>query len=234
VAESIAVVTGGTKGLGRAVSLALGACGYNVVALYRSDDQAAADLEALARATGATISCRRCDITREQPMVVEAGLSIERLVVVHGAAVPFVPAPIHLISNDEVTGHWEVAVKGLLNCVRPLIRLFSPRVASTIVGVSSRAAIGSVAPTPGFAGYAAAKAAMTMLIGGLAREYGRRGVRTFCFAPTFMATALTAGWPESLREGVAASGQTTPEAAAARIVALIQDLSLPAIGETYE
>jgi NAD(P)-dependent dehydrogenase (short-subunit alcohol dehydrogenase family) len=234
VAESIAVVTGGTKGLGRAVSLALAARGYRVVALYLSDGQAAHDLDVLARATNASISCRRCDLTREEPVITEAGQAVERLVVVHSAAVPFVPAPIHLTGNDEVIRHWEVAVKGLLACVRPLLRVLSATAGSTVVGISSRAAVGGAAPTPGFAGYAAAKAAMTMLIGGLAREYGKRGLRTFCFAPGFMPTDLTAAWPDALRERAAASGQTTPELAAARIVGLIHDPSIPAAGETYE
>ena len=45
---------------------------------------------------------------------------------------------------------------------------------------------------------------------------------------------LWLGWPEGLRNKSAAAGQTTPEEAAARIVALIHDPSIPAAGETYE
>lgn len=234
MAESVAVVTGGTKGLGRAVSLALATRGYRVLALYRSDARAADDLDALAQTSNLSIRSQRCDLTHEELVLAEPEFAAERLVLVHGAALHFVPAPVHLTSDEQLARHWEVAVKGLITCVRPLLRMLSRTSGITVVGISSRAAVGAAAPPAGFAGYAAAKAAMTMLLRGLAHEYAKRGLRTFSYAPSFMPTELTAGWPAALREKVAASGQTTPELAATRIVSLIHDPSIPATGETYE
>jgi len=230
--ETFAVVTGGTKGLGRAVALALATRGYAVQALYHSDDAATEELRALAEPLRGRLACLRHDVTAG-PLPLPFPFSFNRFVLVHCAVPPFAPGPLHLARLEDVTMHCDVAVRGLLACALPLLRELPQTGRGIIVGVSSLAASGADTPARGFAVYAAAKAAMSMVVRGLGREYGRRGLRTFCVVPGFMATSLTEAWPSVIREGLAKVGASTPEVVARRICELIDDESIPACGEDH-
>ncbi len=68
----------------------------------------------------------------------------------------------------------------------------------------------------------------------LAVEYASRGTRVFTVSPGFMRTSLTAAWDPSLRDAVARTGESEPDAVARAIVRLIADPSLPARGESHD
>jgi 3-oxoacyl-[acyl-carrier protein] reductase len=234
MAERLAVVSGGTRGLGRAVTLELAGAGYDVVAVYHADDRAAEELRlaAAARPGGVRVECLRCDLARE-PLALPARGPFEGFVLVHAAAASFDVKPLHLVTADELAEQWAVAVRGLHACALPLLRLLPRTRRGTIVAISSTAAVEPGGPPRGFGAYASAKAAMQALVKSLAREYGDRGLRTLSVAPGFMATSLTDRWPAALREAVAARGSCTPLEAARFVRALIEDETLPAAGEEY-
>ncbi|HEX7602530.1 MAG TPA: SDR family NAD(P)-dependent oxidoreductase [Polyangiaceae bacterium] len=227
-----AVVTGGTRGLGRALSLRLASEGYHVVAVYHADEGASSDLLEAWRTSGLDGVCVRRDLRSTSPLELPLPPGQEEIVLVHNAAASFHPKPVHLVTADDYEAQWEVAVMGFARCLDALLRPMMLAKRSTIVTVGSRALAGD--PPRGFGAYAAAKAALASLTRSVAVEYGPRGIRVFSVSPGFMRTSLTDAWDPSLRDTVARTGQSEPDAVARAIARLIGDPTLPARGESHE
>lgn len=233
--KRLAVITGGTKGLGREISLAFGRADYEVLALYASDGGAADQLrDALAQA-GIRGLVVQHDITSadgsiwNRPEIEEA----EKIVLVHNACAPFSPTPLHQLSWADFEQSFNVAVKGGWACSRALLRPMLRKGGGTVVNVLTSALEG--ASPKGFAAYLTAKHALRGLTLALASEYGPRGVRAFTVSPGYMETSLTAQWDARLRESIRTHSPrvTDPVSAASRLLALTEDGALPGQGEDY-
>jgi 3-oxoacyl-[acyl-carrier protein] reductase len=203
--QPIALVTGGTKGLGRAVSLELARRGRFVCALYRSDEDAAESLRQELAAQGLHGRADRCDITdpealdrvlRAEPRIAECG----DLVLVNNACAAFEPRPLRLIEWSDFQNQFEVAVKGSLTCAKALLPLMAKAKQGTIINVLSEAIAGDV--PKGFGAYAVAKQALKGLTSALSAEYSGLGIRVFSVSPGFMETPLVASWSPHLREAI--------------------------------
>lgn len=230
-----AVITGGTKGLGRALTWAFARRGYRVLALYHADAPAAARLDAELAAAGWRARTQRHDVldVRDDaplwaaPEIREGG----RLVLVHNAGAPFVPQPLHLLAWDDFERSLAVALRGAWACSRALLRPMLSRGDGCIVTVLSSAVHGL--PPKGFAAYAAAKSALRSFTQSLAAEYGARGLKIFSVSPGFMQTPLTNEWPRALQDAVRRTGEADPVAVAERIVDLVDHPGTPGCGEDY-
>jgi len=218
-APGTTLITGGTRGLGRALSLRAARAGMEVLALYRSDEEAARALLREAAGLPGTVRCVRHDVTQPGfPEPPEGG----RLVFIHAAAVPFRPAPLHLLKDEDFHDQWRVAVLGFLNGLRVVLRPMVRSGGGTVVAVLTSALAG--APPRGFGAYAAAKAALQEITGSVGTEYGPRGVRALCVSPGFMATDFSASWDERIRAAVCGSqvgGALAPDAVAEGIWRLV-------------
>ena len=230
------VVTGGTQGLGRALSLEFAASGYRVLALYHRDVNSAARLDkefAAAQLAGRTI---RHDVAISdadvwsQPEIAGA----ESLVLIHNASAAFEPRPLHLLKWEEFQENMEVSVKGSWLCTLGMLRTMLKRGGGTIVSVLTSALM-SEPPPKGFAAYLAAKAALRALGSSVAAEYGARGIRVFSVSPGFMETALTERWHPAFRDAARqSSAPTDPTQVAERVRQLVEDPTIPASAENYE
>jgi NAD(P)-dependent dehydrogenase (short-subunit alcohol dehydrogenase family)/acyl dehydratase len=223
-----AVVTGGTQGLGRALTLAFGTAGYEVLALYQRDTHAARLLEAELTAAGIVGRTVQHDVTHDDFPEVPTG---KQLVLINNAAAYFEPKPLHLIAWEEMERSLVVALKGSFVACRALLRPMLKAGGGTIVNVLSSA----VHFTPkGFAAYIPAKLALQGLTRSLAAEYAQRGLRVFSVSPGFMDTRLTSGWSPQLRAAMrAAAPMRTTETYADSILKLVLRNDLPARGEDY-
>jgi 3-oxoacyl-[acyl-carrier protein] reductase len=228
----VAIVTGGTRGLGRALSLELANAGYRVIAIYHSDDAAAASLDEIWTAQGAGSTCVRADLRAGSSIDIPLPPDAKDIVLVHNAAAPFSPQPVHLLQVSDFETQWSVAVLGFVACLQPVLRAMVRAGRGMVVTVGSRAQDAS--PPRGFAAYASAKAALASLTASIASEYGARGIRTIHVRPGFMRTTLTAAWDPALREAVASGGETTPDEVAAAIVRLVLSVDVPGRGESYD
>jgi 3-oxoacyl-[acyl-carrier protein] reductase len=228
----VAVVTGGTRGLGRALSLQLGAAGYHVVALWHRDEGSADALQQDWKRLGQSGETLRWDLRSPGPVDLQIERGAEEVLLVHNAAAPFQLAPVHLLAEDDLLAQWEVAVLGFARCFASLARPMARAQKATVIGVGSRASLAATPPR-GFAGYVAAKAGLQALIGGVASEYGERGVRAFMVLPGFMRTELTQAWDASIKAAVARSGESSPDATAQAILHMIQDPGVPGRGESH-
>ena len=224
------IITGATKGLGRATALAFHRAGYRVVGLYAADE-AAADAF---RSEFPACCLLKHDISREdatiwnRPEIQEA----ESLVLINNAAGPFTPKPLHLLEWVDFECNLNTGLKGAWLCSRALLRPMLRHRRGTIVNVLSTVTHGL--PPKGFAAYTTAKYAVRGLTVALAAEYTGQGLRVFSVSPGFMATALTANWDARL---IAAIQSQTPasdvSAVARRILTLVEDAATPAKGEDY-
>jgi len=199
----VALVTGATRGIGRAIAVALASAGMRVIGTATSDAGAAAITEALAAWPGC--SGLRLDVT-DGPAVDAA---VAALVKAHGG--------LHvLVNNAGITRDmlavrlkdedWDAVLDTNLKAVfrtsravmRPMMKQRYGRIINitSVVGASGNA---------GQANYAAAKAGVAGMTRALARELGSRHVTVNCVAPGFIATDMTAGLPESAKAALLAS-----------------------------
>lgn len=230
------VVTGGTRGLGRALCLSLGRRGFHFVAVYHRDEEAAASLREEARSLGLAGSVVRGDLASAElgaeiaalPEVIDA----KKLVLVNNACAPFAPQPFHLVTDATLDNLMDTVVRGPFRLTRGLLR---PLVRTGGVVVNVLSSVVGAEPGNGFSAYATAKFGLLGFTRSLAAEQSRRGLKVFSVSPDFMDTSLTAGWDRGLAEKLrgAAGDDALPEAVARRIADLIEDPAVKGCGEDY-
>jgi 3-oxoacyl-[acyl-carrier protein] reductase len=190
---SIALVTGGGRGIGRATVEAMLADGWTVAFTYRSDESAAREIETASggRARGFVLDLR--DRERPGDVVHEIEQSIgplEALVNNAGLRRESLLAMTPDRDWDEVM---DVNLDGVFRCCRAVLPLMMHRRRGSIVNISSLAAVSGLA---GQTAYAASKAALLGMTRALAREVGKKGVRVNAVLPGFVPTEMTASLPE--------------------------------------
>jgi 3-oxoacyl-[acyl-carrier protein] reductase len=227
-----ALVAGGTKGLGREISLALARRGHEVVALYHSDEAAAAAVEASLAAASTRGRCRRHDVRADADSLADELDGAPGLTLVYSAGAPFSPTPFHLLDWKDVAEQLAVGVEGAFRLSQLVLPRMVRHKGGTIAIVLSTVVSPSGLPPRGFGAYATAKFALLGLTRVLAAEYHSRGVRVFSVSPSFMETPLTAAWDERVRALVAsAAPPRNPAEIASLIVEKIDDAA--GSGEDY-
>jgi NAD(P)-dependent dehydrogenase (short-subunit alcohol dehydrogenase family) len=201
--KSVAIVTGGGRGIGAAIAKGLAADGYAVAVNYASNESAAAKTVSEIVGSGGTAIAVQADVAEEAD-VIRLFETVDRRL----------GAPTVLVNNGGVTGGFSrlaelpasalarvfsVNVFGAFLCCREAVRRMSTRrggAGGSIVNVSSRAAqLGGVGE---WIHYAASKGALDTLTVGLAREVAAEGIRVNAVAPGLIDTELhaAAGMPD--------------------------------------
>lgn len=191
-----ALVTGGSRGIGRAIATELARAGATVVVGYRAGGDEAAELagEIGGRAVQADVS----DPDEAKRLVDEAG---ELDILVNNAGVTRDGLLARMSEED-----WRVVLDtnlgGTFNTCRAATRGMMKRRAGAIVNVSS---IVGVHGNPGQTNYSASKAGVIGFTKALARELGSRGIRANVVAPGYISTRLTNDLPTELQEAMLAN-----------------------------
>jgi NAD(P)-dependent dehydrogenase (short-subunit alcohol dehydrogenase family) len=228
----IAIVTGGGRGIGRAIGEGLAAAGADVAVVARTQ----AEVEAAAAAIGA-VGVRALalagDVTDEAGVArlvarVDAELGPVTLLV-NNAGTWREAGPVETSDPDRWWGDVEVSLRGTYLCTRAVLPGMLARGCGRIVNVSSRA--GTV-PRPNASGYAAAKAAVLSFTQSVAAETAPHGVSVFAISPGFVRTGLIAGVAPSLPELAAREDDLDP-ALAARLVVDIAGGRLDALSGRF-
>jgi 3-oxoacyl-[acyl-carrier protein] reductase len=191
-----ALVTGGSRGIGKAIATELANAGATVVIGYRSGAEEADKVvgELGCRAVRADIS----DPEEAKRLVDEAG---EVDILVNNAGITRDGLLVRM-SDDDWHAVLDTNLGGTFNTCRAVSRGMMKRRGGSIVNVSS---IVGVRGNPGQTNYSAAKAGIIGFTKALARELGSRGVRANVVAPGYISTRLTDELPEEIRQGMLAN-----------------------------
>jgi len=191
----VALVTGGTRGIGEGICKALHAAGYRVVANYGGNDAAAAKFKA---ATG--IAVYRWDVSSYEACVagikqVEADLGpIE--ILVNNAGITR-DAQLHRMTPEQWTAVINTNLNSLFNMCRPVIEGMRARKFGRIINISS---INGQKGQFGQVNYSAAKAGEIGFTKALAQESARSGITVNAICPGYMATDMVKAMSQEVLE----------------------------------
>jgi 3-oxoacyl-[acyl-carrier protein] reductase len=187
----IALVTGGSRGIGSAIARELARAGATVVIGYRSG---AAEAEGVAEEIGGrAVQADVSNAEQARTLVEQAG---ELDVLVNNAGVTR-DGLIARMPDEDWRTVLETNLGGVFNTCRAAARGMMRKRSGAIVNVSS---VVGLRGNPGQTNYSASKAGIIGFTKALARELGGRGVRANVVAPGYIATRLTNELPEDLRE----------------------------------
>ncbi|MGC4812293.1 SDR family oxidoreductase [Micromonospora sp. DT228] len=177
-----AVVTGGSRGIGRAVVQRLARDGATVVFGWRSDAEAAAEVETSVAAAGGVAHAVRADLAEPDgvaTLLAQAQTHLAGLdLLVNNAAARHTPAPLVDLSEDEYDRLMAVNARAVFLALRHAARHM--RDGGRIVNLST---INTVMPGPGIAAYAASKGAVEQLSAVASRELAARGITVNTVSP---------------------------------------------------
>ena len=191
-----ALVTGGSRGIGRAIAAELAKAGAQVVIGYRVG---ADEAEAVASEIGGrTVQADVSDPEEAKRLVDKAG---EVDVLVNNAGITR-DGLLARMSDDDWRTVLDTNLGGTFNTCRAVARGMMKRRSGAIVNISS---IVGVHGNPGQTNYSASKAGIIGFTKALARELGSRGVRANVVAPGYISTRLTNELPEELQQAMLAN-----------------------------
>ena len=195
----VALVTGGSRGIGRACAVALAQDGYDIAVVYAGGADAAREACTTCTAAGATARAYQCDVADSD--AVDA--CVEEVLGDFGSVWALVNNAgitrdgLLMRMDDDAFGRvLDVNLKGAFNMTRALSKTFMRQRGGRIVNMSS---VVGLTGNAGQANYAASKAGVIGLTKALARELAPRGVTVNAVAPGFVETDMTAQLPDKVR-----------------------------------
>ncbi|MED1794350.1 MULTISPECIES: 3-oxoacyl-[acyl-carrier-protein] reductase [Brevibacillus] len=199
LAGKTALVTGASRGIGRAIALKLAEAGANVVVNYAGSEAAAAETVALIKEKGRDAIMVRANVsqTEEVNEMFKAALD-------HFGAIDI------LVNNAGITrdnllmrmkeDEWDDVIatnlKGVFNCLKAATRPMMKQRSGKIINITS---VVGVLGNPGQANYVAAKAGVIGLTKTAARELATRGITVNAVAPGFIDTEMTSVLSEDVK-----------------------------------
>jgi 3-oxoacyl-[acyl-carrier protein] reductase len=198
----VAIVTGGTRGIGRAIALRLAAEGANVAVSYRSNDDAAEETAEAVRAAGVACEVFKGDVASpEDVQALFKGVSdvFGRVdILVNNAGITRDNIMMRM-KEDEFDEVLRTNLGGTYLCTRAALRPMVRARWGRIVNVSS--VVGLVG-NAGQANYAASKAGIIGFTKSVAREVAQRGITANAVAPGYVETELTGSLPEEVKDQI--------------------------------
>lgn len=225
--NKVALVTGASRGIGRAAAIALGRQKAYVSINYAGNEAAAAETLAKVREAGGDGELQRFDVG--DATAVDAAISdlakrkgrLDVLVVNAGIALDTL---LLRVTDEQIQKTFATNVNGALWCTKSAIRVMMKKKVGRVILLSS---VVAESGNPGQAVYSASKAALIGLTKTLAREYASRGITVNAVAPGFIDTDMTSTLPEEAKASIVAQtplGRVgTPEEVASAIVFLASD-----------
>ncbi|WP_140633047.1 3-oxoacyl-ACP reductase FabG [Methylibium rhizosphaerae] len=200
-ATQVALVTGASRGIGRAIATTLARRGYKVVGTATTEAGAAAITEALSPAGGRGLALNVNDAAALDAAIEGIVKELGGLhVLVNNAGITRDTLSMRMKDED-----WDAVVETNLKAVfrasRAAIKPMMKQRYGRIINITS---VVGASGNPGQANYAAAKAGVAGMTRSLARELGSRGITVNCVAPGFIATDMTEVLPEAQKTALLA------------------------------
>ena len=232
----VAVVTGGSRGIGRACAEALAGQGAHVVITYvRGAEEAAKVVAAIEEKGGKAeaIGFDVGDMKASEDAIAGAAKRLGRLDILVANAGIAIDGLLLRVKEEDFDRIFDVNVKGALACARAAMKSMMRARAGRVIFLSS--VVGEMG-NAGQAVYSASKAALLGLTKTLAREYASRSITVNAITPGFVDTDMTTSIQGEMKEGMLKAiplGRTgRPEEIAAAVVFLSSDEASYITGET--
>ena len=195
----VALVTGGSRGIGAAISTALKSAGYSVAATYAGNDEAAASFTEETGIKTYKWNVADYDESKAGIASVEADLGPIDVVVANAGITR--DAPFHKMTPEQWHQVVDTNLTGVFNTVHPVWPGMRERKFGRIIVISS---INGQKGQFGQVNYAATKAGDLGIIKSLAQEGARAGITANAICPGYIATDMVMAVPEKVRESIIA------------------------------
>lgn len=197
-----ALVTGGSRGIGRAIAVRLAQEGCDVAIVYAGNEQAARQTAQMVEEHGRRSLCLRCDVSDPEQsrkaveQVLEAFGKID--ILVNNAGIVR-DALVMSMTEEDFEQVVRTNLNGAFYMIKNTYRQFVRRRTGRIINISS---VSGVMGNAGQANYAAAKAGLIGLTKSVAKELAGRNITCNALAPGFVRTDMTEAMPEKILAGV--------------------------------
>lgn len=199
-----AIVTGASRGIGRAIAQKLASQGAAVVINYNGSEEKAREIQQKIQEDGGTASIYKCDVSDYaqcerfiQDVIQEYG---QLDILVNNAGITK-DGLLMKMSEEDFDRVIDINLKGAFNTIRFASRQMLKQRSGRIINMSS---VSGVAGNAGQANYAASKAGVIGLTKAAARELASRGITVNAIAPGFIETDMTDGLSDKVKEAATA------------------------------
>jgi 3-oxoacyl-[acyl-carrier protein] reductase len=216
--KKVAIVTGGSRGIGRAIAVELAKAGYYVIVNYRSNDQAADETMGLIKSGGGEGEKMKFDVT-DSPEAEKAMEDIAKRfatidVLVNNAGITADNLFLMMPENE-----WDAVIattlKGFYNMTKPALRKMLRQKKGSVVSIAS---VAGLIGNKGQANYSAAKAGLIGASRSVASEIAKKGIRVNVVAPGLIETDMIKEAPVEMIKNIIPMGRIGKPEEVARVV----------------
>jgi 3-oxoacyl-[acyl-carrier protein] reductase len=197
---SVALVTGGSRGIGRVISEKLARAGYNIAICYSGNESAAQETISECKKHGVQAMFIKADVSNQSD-VANMFDEVKQLlgpveVLVNNAGITKDGLLLRM-SEEDYDSVLDINLKGTFLCTKAAIKDMMKARKGKIINITS---IVGVQGNAGQANYAASKAGIIGFTKSVSREYGSKGVTVNAVAPGFIQTAMTDQLPDNVKD----------------------------------
>jgi len=198
--RKVAIVTGGSRGIGQAIAVKLSEAGYDLVLNYRSREDEALAVKKVLEEKGGVCEIVQADVSKfddAKKLVQFAKKTFGRIDVLVNNAGITKDALLPMMKEADFDAVIDVNLKGTFNCMKHAMRVMMKQKSGVIINISSVIGLmGNIGQT----NYAASKAGVIAMMKSLAKEGGSFGIRANAIAPGFIQSRMTDNLPEEIKE----------------------------------
>lgn len=203
--NKVAIVTGGSRGIGRAIVEALAARGCDVAFNYSKSHEAALELEKAIKAKGVRCKAECVDIKDFEDVkewIAQVKEDFGRVDILINNAGIVIDKPLMMMSREDWDQVIDTNLSGMFNAAKACIVTFMKQKSGDIVNISS---VSGVIGLPGQTNYSASKGGVNAFTKALAKEVARYGVRVNAIAPGFIETDILSHFTDDKKKEIADS-----------------------------
>ena len=195
-----AIITGASRGLGKAIALKLASLGANIVLNYRSSEKEAIEVENEIKEMGVEVLSIKGDISKLEEVENLVSVAKEKFgnidIMVNNAGITK-DTLILRMKEEDFDSVIDVNLKGVFNCLKSITPIMIKQKHGKIINISS---VVGLTGNAGQVNYAASKAGVIGMTKSLAREVGSRGITVNAVAPGFIETDMTHELNDKVKE----------------------------------
>ena len=195
-----AIITGASRGLGKAIALKFASLGANIVLNYRSSEKEAIEVENEIKGLGVEVLSVKGDISKLEEVLNLVSVAKERFgnidIIVNNAGITKDTLLLRM-KEEDFDSVIDVNLKGVFNCLKAITPIMVKQKHGKIINISS---VVGLTGNAGQVHYAASKAGVIGMTKSLAREVGSRGITVNAVAPGFIETDMTHELNDKVKE----------------------------------